>query len=355
MNIPIRLPKGLTQWGGKILLKLKGSKPEICVISGILLAGAAVVISGVNTWKNKETLQNDIQEIKTNKELVKTECDDAEVVKERKANLVKSRVTFGKHIVKTYWLPTALIFSSGGLSWRGRTILRKELSAMTAVAATLSESYTRLYNKVKEEFGEEKAQELAYGTKTSTFIDGETGETIQKMMIDKKHLLSPYAVYFDPGEWDEETQQWIWKNYEWKENKLLNIVKIQTAQNRWNNMLRLRGWVFWGEVADDLGLKPDPNWYRTGWIDDGSGKKYIELGVLESPYQLEINKRFMDERDSFNVALIDPNVDGCIDMVFDNIEKFDYRCGKRAMKKKRVPSEKEMFGEDFARKLGEAR
>ena len=355
MKIPISLPRGLTRLGGKILLKIKGNKPEICVISGVLLAGAAVVTTGVNTWKNKETLQNDIQEIKANKELVKTECDDAEVMKERRANLAKSRVTFGKHIAKTYWLPSVLIFSSTGLTWHGRTILRKELSAMTAVAATLSESYTRLYNKVKEEFGDEKAQELAYGTKMNNFIDGETGEVTQKMWADKKHLISPYAVYFDPGEWDEDIQQWIWKNYEWQPSKLHNIVKIRNIQNTWNDILRMRGWVLWGEIAQQLGLKPDPNWYRTGWIDDGTGKKHIELGVLDGPYQLEINKRFMDEHDSLNVALIDPNVDGCIDMVFDNVEKFDYRCGKKSIKPKRVPTEKEMFGDDFAKKLGKAR
>ena len=355
MKLPVRLPKGLTRLGGKILLKIRTNKPEICVVGGIILGAAAVVMSGVNTWKNKETLQNDIQEIKTNKELVKAECEDKDIVKERKANLVKSRISFGKHVVGAYWLPTVLIFSSGGLSWHGRTILRRELSAMTAVAATLYESYKRLYNKVKEEFGEEKAQELAYGTKTANFIDGETGEVMQKMMVDKKHMISPYAVYFDPGEWDEDTQRWLWKNYVWQPTKIYNILKIRNVQNTWNEILRARGWVLWGEVAEELGFKPDPNWYRTGWIDDGSGKKFIELGVLDGPYQLEINKRFMDEHDSLNVALIDPNVDGCIDMVFDNIETFDYRCGKRAKKQKRIPTEKEMFGDDFANKLGKAR
>ena len=356
MKLPaVRLPKGLTRLGGKLLLKLQHNKPELCIVTGILLGTGAVVMTGVTTWKNKETLKCDIEDIRCNRTLIKEPCDDKEAVKERKNELVKSYGSFVKHAGKTYWLPLVLTVSAAGLVWGGRTSLRRELSAMTALAATLSDRYSKLYNKIREEFGDEKAQELAYGVKMTDFVDGDTGEVIKAPLIDKKHLISPYATYFDPGEFDEDSGEWIWKNYEWQPNKLLNIAKFTSCQNLYNNLLRSRGWVLWGEVADYLGLKPDPNWYRVGWIDDGSGTKYIELGVLEGPHQLEVNKKFTDERDKWNIALVDPNVDGCIDMVFEKIESFDYRCGRRSKKKKHIPTEKEMFGEEFAKKLAKER
>ena len=189
-------------------------------------------------------------------------------------------------------------------------------------------------------------------------IDGDTGEVRDGYLVDKSGLISPYAVYFDQGEWCEETGEWIWKNYEWKPSKLLNIAKIRNAQTYWNDILHLRGWGLWGEVAEYLGLKPDPNWHRVGWIDDGTKSKLIELRVLEGPHQLPFNRKFTDERDSQNIALIDPNVDGCIDQVFEKIETFDRRCGRRSKRAKqipRIPTENEMFGEELAAKLARER
>ena len=328
MGLPIKLPKGLARAAGKIFLKVKARSPEACVVGGILLGGAALVMTGINTWKGKEELSEDVKLIQEAK-VVKVE-ESEEETKERKKELSRRRVTFIKHVGKRYWLPVALGVSSAGLVWGGRTLLRKELSAMTALAATLSDRYKKFYDKVSEEFGEEKAQELAYGAKVVDAIDGETGEVKKKVLIDKKHTISPYAVYFDQGEWDDETCQWIWKNHEWKTNKLLNIAKIKETQSYFNDILDIRGWVLWGEVADYLGLKPDPNWYRVGWKDDPNNPVFIELGVLEGKYQLEVNKRFTDEDDPTNVALIDPNVQGCLDFIFEDIEKYDKRCGKRA-------------------------
>lgn len=349
MGLPIKVPRKLVGVAGKIFLKLKTRSPEICVISGILLGGACAVMTGVNTWKAKEELTEDVKLIKEAKTVEPEESE--EDCAARKKELGKRRLTFVKHVGKRYWLPVVLGVSSAGLVWGGRTILRKELSAMTALAATLSESYKKLYERVKAEFGEEKAQELAYGAKIADIIDGETGEVIQGPLADKKGNISPYARYFDPGEFCEDTGEWIWKNYEWKASKFDNIAKIRDCQNYFNDILHLRGWVLWGEVAKFLGLKPDPNWHRVGWIDDGTGTKRIELGVLEGKYQLPFNRGFTNEKNKQNIALIDPNVYGCIDFVFDDIEKYDHRCGRRAKKVKRMPSNVEMFGEEYAKKL----
>lgn len=328
MGLPIKLPKGIVRKAGKILLKLRARSPEVCVVGGIVLGGAALVMTGVNTWKGKEELTEDVKSIKEAKVVKAEETEDEAAA--RKKELWNRRLIFVKDVGKRYWLPVTLGLSSAGLVWGGRTILRKELSAMTALAATLSDRYKKLYERVKQEYGDEKAQELAYGTKLADVIDGDTGKIEQQYLIDKKRVISPYAVFFDQGEFDEETGEWIWRNYEWHADKFSNIVKIRNVQNYWNDILRAHGWVLWSDVAKDLGLKPDPAWNRVGWVNDEDGTKHIELGVLDGPFQLEVNKRFMDEHDKLNVALIDPNVDGCIDFVFDDIEKYDKRCGRRA-------------------------
>lgn len=361
MNLPIKTPKFLTKVAGKIFKVAKKTSPEVCVIGGIVLGVGAVVVTGIKTWKGKDILVADCDAIRavTHEEVTNEDSSTSLVKKtaltqEEKKQLWVRRYDFGKDIVKIYWLPVTLGASAICFVWGGRTMLRKELSAMTAIAASLSESYKKLYNNVRNELGDEKAQELAYGVKMIEGVD-DKGEKVKMPIVDRKSNTSPYAVMFDPGEWDETTGEWIWKNYEWKSSKLLNIAKIRNAQNTYNDILHLRGWVLWGEVAKYLGLKPDANWYRVGWKDDGTGNKFIELGVLEGAYQIPFNRKFTDEHDSQNICIIDPNVDGCIDFVFDDIEKYDHRCGRRGKKNKNLPSEAKMFGNDYATKLLDSR
>lgn len=354
MKFPIKLPRFLTRTVGKLALKVGGSKPEICIISGIAFGTAAVIATGIRTWKGKETLQTDIQNVKEDRQLVKAECEDEAVVKERKAQLVKSVMKTGKDIFKIYWLPAALGGSAICLVWGGRTFLRKELSALTASYALLAENYKRYREKVIAEFGAEKDQEFLYGAKIVDSVDGDTGEVGQAVMINKKHNVSQYAFYFDPGDYDSESGTWTWKNYVWESRKLYNQATIQRTQNALNDTLHARGWVKLNELREALGLAPNEDGERTGWVDDGTGRKRIELGVLPGQHQIAINRKFMDVNDPLNVCIVEPNVDGCIDYIFKDIQEYDYRSGKALEKRKahRIPSYEEMFGEECARKLG---
>ena len=356
MNLPIKLPGKLTRLAGKLLLKAKKSSPEACVISGIICGGAALVIVGVKTWKSKDILEADAKAIKDIKyeegtQLVKK----TELTDEDKKLLVAKRIDFAKDICKVYWLPGVLSVSSVVLLWGGRTLLRKDLGAVTAAYSTLMESYKKYREKVIAEYGKEKDQEFMYGAKTTQFVDGETGEVVTGPFIDKKHNISQYAFYFDPGEYDSETGEWIWKNFAWddsKSGKMINKLRIRNAQNWATDKLNSRGWVLLAEVADMLGAKPNPAWYRVGWYYKEGQQNFVELGVLEGEHQLPFNRGFTDEDNPQNVCIVEPNVDGCIDFVFTDIEQYDKRCGKRAHKKKRMPSNAEMFGAEFARKLG---
>lgn len=385
MHVPVKLPAKLTRAAGKLFLKLRNVSPELFVVCGIALGTAAVVTVGVKTWKHKEEMAEDISEIKKcnkPKEIEATEetseCDDEstdipEAVAEntendevlvpdvvwkdeherKKFKLIKI-MRFGKHLVKIYWLPVTFGIASIILIWGGRTILRKDLSAATAAYAALLESYRKYRKRVIDEFGVEKDQEFQYGVKMVEGTNAD-GETVQVASYNAKDNVSQYAFVFNEGEWNDELCEWFWKNYEWSRDKHINIRRIRDIQDWANNQLVIRGWVSLGEVAEKLGSIPNPYWYRVGWIwtkeKQAKGENFVELGVLESKYQLPVNKLFMDLRNPQNFAVIEPNVDGCIDCVFDNPEKYDRRCGKRSNKHKRIPSLSQMFGDDYAEKL----
>ena len=382
MKVPIKLPAKLTRAAGKLFLKLRNVSPEICVVCGIALGTAAVVTVGVKTWKHKEEMAEDISEIKKcNKpkeieapteesndteatdisEKTTEECDTPLVPdaiwtdehERKKAELV-SIFKLGKDLVKVYWLPVAFGVASIVLIWGGRTILRRDLTAATALNALLADTIAKYRKKVIDEYGPEKDQEFMYGVKMVEGTDA-NGEKMQAASYEPKANISQYAFVFNEGEWNEELCEWFWKNYQWSRDKQINIRKIRDIQDYANNTLVIRGWVTLGEIAEKLGVIPNSYWYRVGWIwtkeKQARGENFIELGVLEGKYQLPVNKLFMDPRHPQNFAVIEPNVDGCIDCVFDNPEKYDRRCGKRSLKNKRVPSLTQMFGEEYAEKL----
>lgn len=328
----LKLPGKLTRAFGKLWLKTKKASPEICVITGIACGVGALVLVGVETWKGKEKLTQDIVVIQDTK--VAPEEETKEMIAERKLARRKGWMTLGKDIVKIYWKPAALGVTSICFVWGGRTLLRKELGIAVAAASSIKEKYDQLCRKLNEELGAEKAQELIYGAKLVDGVDTETGEVKQVAMIDKAAMVSPYAFQFDPGDYDSSLGRFTWQNHTWNNNKIINQSIVADLQNSYNNLLKARGYVYENEVRIDFGVKPVRRGWKTGWVLDSNGDGYIDFGVLPGPHQLAINRKFMDEKDPFNTPIIDLNVDGGIEYIFDDICEYDNRSNIAGDKRK---------------------
>lgn len=336
MKMP-KLPAGLTRFFGKAALKFKKNTPEICVVTGILMGGAAIVVTGIKTYKNKEKLQADIDKIKEEKQVLEdirsidptieqTAMISKEKVAEQKRQITASYIDMGKDVFKIYWLPGVLSVGSAGLIWGSRILFRKEIGALATLLTAATERYNKLYNRITEQYGEDGAQKLLYGIEE---IEGENadGEKVT-LPVAKNDILSPYAVRFDAGEFDEETGIWSWRNNSWSVDKSQNIMAIQSLQREYTDWLNIRGWITWGEIAERLGQKPKTEWYRVGWVWKKGQHNVVEFRVQDGPYQLPVNKGFMDIRNPQNWCIVDPNVDGCIDYIFDDIDRYDKRSGK---------------------------
>lgn len=313
MKFPIKLPEKVTRVIGRAMLNGKKVSPEICVVSGLLCGGAAIVMTGVRTWKNKEKLSKDVQavkETKKNLKAAKTE-NKPELIKEEKNELVKTSGSLAKDIAKTYWIPALLSVSSLGLIVGSHAVLRKRLSATTAAYALLMDSYKKYRSRVIEELGAEKDQEFMHGVKMVESVDAETGEVTKRPMVDKAKAISPYARWFDEGAFDSSTGQWLYRNYAWRDNPMMNECTIRGAQVTANQLLKAKGFLFLNEVYDMLGLPKSVDGQIVGWDMCGDGDKYIDFGVFpEGGHQLPVNKAFLEGRNPN--ALLDFNVDGPI-------------------------------------------
>ena len=355
----LRLPEKLTRFVGQLFLKTKKISPELCVVGGIVAGGAAIVMVGVKTWKNKEVIEGDLDCIRTYttefKPLSEEEADklsDKDMKKvvvhpeteekllpekipyktltdEQKKQLWARRIDLGKDILKIYWVPGLLAVGSVGMIWGGRTMLRKELSAVTIAYTTLLETFGQYRKKVAEVIGEEKEQEIAAGYTMQDIVDEATGKVEKVPVVDPQANLSQYGFWFDEGHFDKETGEWAWRNFKHDRNKLVNRMKVVELEEKYTRNLRTNGYVFLEDVALDFGIDPDEakKWHDIGWVWKEGDENRVEFGVLETKWQLPVNKGFCDDSCSQNKCFVNPNVDGYIGYVRDDFKKYDFRYG----------------------------
>lgn len=364
MKLPIKLPQPLTRMMGKLWLKAKSASPEICVISGIVAGGTALVMVGVKTWKGKDTLAKDAKALKdaknagtkTNEIPVEEKDENGNTISVRKdlvtttTTLTKDekrmvwakRIDFGKDICKIYWIPAVLGISSVGLIWGGRTILRKELSSLAAAYATLAESYRRYREKVIAEYGAEKDEEFQYGVKTIEAIDAETGETVKKTVIDKEDNISRYGTVFNEGDFDRSSGTWTWKNYVWSPNKIANKMTIRELAKEGTFLINTTGFCDAEKLMLKSGMDPQEayeKYHGTGWIFKKGEKNVVEFGVEPGPNQLPCNVGFWDDNCSQNTCILNPNVDGYIGYIYENMKDYDFRYGSARRRPKSIRRE----------------
>lgn len=363
MSILNKLPKSLTRAFGKAKLKVSKASPEICVIGGMACGAGALVLVGVSTWKNKEQLQKSAKKARnwtetmievteeTRKQLKKRELkkivvdeegnekvpvrvyvDEKSMTEAQRNALFAARIDFAKDIVKTYWLPVTLEIGSVFFIWKGRTILRKRLGAMSAAYAAMAEAYRKYRQRVAEKYGKDVDEELALGYSMEEHVD-EDGNVEKVVKMKPEDNLNPYGFFLNDGYFNEVTGEWYWQNHKWchmsKPEKILFIRQLQEDATR-----DLRTIGFWRleDTMIQAGIDPKTaaKFRDIGKVWKEGSDNIVEFGVLEGEYQLAVNKGFTDSYCSQADCYINPNVDGYIGYINDQLEKYDRRYGKHA-------------------------
>ena len=350
IKLPIKIPTKLTQAAGKILWKTRKASPEICLVSGLVLGGAAIVIGCVNTWKNKDKLTNDIQRIDEVKALCTEQTDDVtseEILvseEEKRVEVRKAWIIFFKDTAHAYWLPFVLVISSAGLVLGGHKLLRKELSSLTAAYALLTDRFKKYRERVVLDQGIDKDREYLFGKSDDLVITHDDGNGKTEVLKSPGHWsnISPYAFWFDEGVWDDEECRWKWRNKMWDQNKNRCINNLRRIQNAANDRLTIQGWLKLNDVLRMLGAPLTATGEHVGWVKNSlmGGDGFIDFGVFPEfcggQRQLPVNRSFLDLDSYQKSALLDFNVDGPIDYIFDDIYEYDTESELVGDKRRRV-------------------
>lgn len=123
-------------------------------------------------------------------------------------------------------------------------------------------------------------------------VDGAEMSIEEAMSIGTDLGTSPYGFKFDEN------------SASWDRSRDMNVFFLKFTQDYFNDLLKLRGYLFLNEVYDRLGIPRRAIGQCVGWIYDENnlnGDNFVDLDIF--------NERNNNDE---NVFILDPNVDGYI-------------------------------------------
>lgn len=296
----------------KAAIKVAKHSPELCVGGGIALGIGATVLAcratlKVNSIMEKHLESEDMHNIRHFEEKLQTgeEVEGYSLQDvQRDKFIVYTRL--GVDLIKVYAPAFVLGAASICLILGGHRILARRNAALSVAYAGLQKAYDEYRQRVRDEFGEEKEQDIYRGVREVTVEEtNDKGKTVKKKAHEQIGPASPYTRIFD------ESSCW------WKKDPEMNKFFLATQQRHANDLLRLNGYLFLNDVLKMLDLTPSAAGQQVGWVY-GEGDSFISFGMWDA--EKEQTRRFIngDERSIW----LDFNVDG---VIYDKIDELERR------------------------------
>lgn len=286
----------LTASAGLKMLKLKSQSPTLMFGAGVVGVVATVVLASRATLSLEEILEeteDNLAKADAARDLNPAKYSDEDHKKDKALSYAKSVVKIGK-----LYAPAIVVgCASVGLLTGAHVTLTRRNGALTAAYVAVDQAYKQFEQRVKDEFGEQKALELKHGVVTKEILsEGKNGEPIVDVV---KQAADPhmYGRLFSPS------------NSCWNPTPEGNMFFLRAHQNILNDQLRARGFVLLNDVYDALGFERTKAGTIVGWKLNGRGDDYIDFGVWDSNNMRELNSFMRGDTDSI---FLNFNVDGVI-------------------------------------------
>lgn len=293
MKLNLKLPTNVARQ----MLKMQKHSPAIMFGAGIAGVVTTTVLACKATLKLDSVLEETKGNMDTARELFAQDREEY-TQKDFTQDMTMLRVRAGVKVAKLYAPAIALGIGSIGLLTGSHIVLNKRNIALTAAYTTLEKGFNQYRDRVREEFGADKDQELRYGyEEVEEAVEGKNGTKVKTTKVANPSTgKSIYSRFFDE------------LNRNWQRQPEYNRLFIQCQQNYANDLLRSRGHVFLNEVYDLLGMERSKPGAVVGWVLDKDGDGFIDFGVFTdgSPEA----RAFVEGREGS--ILLDFNVDGVI-------------------------------------------
>lgn len=296
-NIQEALSAGLH----KVAFGLRKVGPEIGTVAGM----AGIAVSAIYLYKAVNESKDILAKVK--EEVKKLEDEGAD---EKDIKAVK--IAGGVAVAKKVAIPAGLAVASSATVLGIHHEMRKENRRLSDVITQTSLAYNALKNEIREQLGDEQADELIYGVRkpdkkeikeieeNSPRKDEITDEERKSYRISDGEEItpSPYAVFFD------ETCNNYSDDPEYNKNTLILL------QAQLNERLRRVGYVYLNEVYEKLGVEKTEAGHVMGWRyaphdPNHEGDNQIDFNMWD--IRSRANRRFINGYEP--VVLLDFNID----------------------------------------------
>lgn len=296
-NIQEALSAGLH----KLAFGLRKVGPEIGTVAGM----AGIAASAIYLYKAVNESKDILAKVK--EEVKKLEDEGAD---EKDIKAVK--IAGGVAVAKKVAIPAGLAVASSATVLGIHHEMRKENRRLSEVITQTSLAYNALKNELREQLGDEQADELIYGVRkpdkkeikeieeNSPRKDEITDEERKSYRISDGEEItpSPYAVFFD------ETCNNYTDDPEYNKNTLILL------QAQLNERLKRIGYVYLNEVYEKLGVEKTEAGHVMGWRyaphdPNHEGDNQIDFNMWD--IRSRANRRFINGYEP--VVLLDFNID----------------------------------------------
>lgn len=256
------VPKGLSRFGHRQLLKLNKNSPTILVVTGVVGLGASAIMAAKATRRLDPILD---EHAKQRVDIAAHAVD----ARDEQKQLVRLYSNTALEMGRLYG-PTILVGTLSAASvLHGHSILKGRHLATMAAYTGLMEQYQAYRARVSETVGPDLERDIHAGAIGKWEEDpNHPGEykLLPKFTDQPDTYLRPF---FDEA------------NPNWTLDPTSNFLFLKGVQAHMNRMLDLRGHLFLFEVYDALGIPRTKETIVAGWIagsDKGDG--FVDFGFM---------------------------------------------------------------------------
>jgi hypothetical protein len=283
------VPKSVTRFSHRSLLKFSAKSPTIMVVAGVIGLGATAVLAAKATRRIDPVLE----------EHNKTRYDIKGTVYQTQRGEQKALVGLyahtGRDLARIYG-PTILVgtLSTASVLY-GHKILHGRHVASIAAYTGLMEQMQAYRARVAKTVGKDVER---------TIFDGAYGEWVEDPDHKGEYKLTPK---FDPEMIETSYLRPVFdhRNPNWTPDPIANFVFLKGVQSHTNDLLQINGHVTLNDVCDALRLPRTNAGMVAGWVwNSDVGDNRIDFGFLTSDDPQSIAFREGVSRDvrlNFNV------------------------------------------------------
>lgn len=298
------IPKKLAGMAARQALVAKKNSPSILFGAGVVGSVASTVLACRATLKLEETLEDTHDLLaKAHASPGKSMADGSTYTEQDMKKDVAIIYIRGALEVGKLYGPAIIV---GGVSiaclTKSQHILKERNLALASAYTAVDEAFKAYRARVVEKYGEEEDLILRHESEEVTVLD-DKGKEITRVQPNLNGKGSMYAKWFD------ETSS------SWQRENEYNYAFLTHQQNWFNDLLKVRGYVFLNDVYKALGILQTNAGQQVGWVmGSQKGDSFIDFGLYRND---SLANDFINGRE--NAILLDFNVDGPIYHLLDEI------------------------------------